>query len=123
MLQGLLERAQQQVAQRASTQAGVRARQSFLQESQRLLLWAESVQAQLRSEEEMGDVASAQRLLTEHQDLLEEIHLQQARSGQEGGQGVLQDGRGLWGWATQGREAGSSVSSRRGAQAGVWHGA
>uniref|UniRef100_A0A8C4M5V2 Spectrin beta, non-erythrocytic 5 n=1 Tax=Equus asinus TaxID=9793 RepID=A0A8C4M5V2_EQUAS len=87
MLQGLLERAQQQVAQLASTQAGVRARQSFLQESQRLLLWAESVQAQLRSEEEMGDVASAQRLLTEHQDLLEEIHLQQERLQQLEAQG------------------------------------
>lgn len=83
-LQGLLERVQKQVAQQAQAQAQMQARQSFLQQSRRLLLWVEGVQAQLHSEEEVVDVASAQRLLVEHQDLLEEIHLQQERSGQEG---------------------------------------
>lgn len=83
-LQGLLERVQKQVAQQAQAQAQKQARQSFLQQSRQLLLWAEGVQAQLHSKEEVVDVASAQRLLVEHQDLLEEIHLQQERSGQEG---------------------------------------
>ncbi|KAM5340248.1 LOW QUALITY PROTEIN: spectrin beta chain, non-erythrocytic 5 [Glossophaga mutica] len=74
-LQGLLERMQQQVAQQAQAQA----QQSFLQESQRLLQRAEGVQAQLRSEEQGVDVASAQWLLVEHQDLLEDVHLQLER--------------------------------------------
>lgn len=83
-LQGLLEGVQKQVVQQAQAQAQTQAQQSFLQQSRRLLLWAEGVRAQLHSEEEVVDVASAQRLLVEHQDLLEEIHLQQERSGQEG---------------------------------------
>ncbi|CAN0540377.1 unnamed protein product [Rangifer tarandus platyrhynchus] len=74
-LQGLLEQVREQVALRAQAQA----HRSFLQESQRLLLWADSIQAKLHSEEEAVDVASAQRLLGKHQDLLEEIHLQQER--------------------------------------------
>ncbi|EHH63003.1 hypothetical protein EGM_15887 [Macaca fascicularis] len=78
-LQGLLKQVQERVAQQARGQAEAQARQSFLQENQKLLLWAESVQAQLRSKEESVDVASAQRLLREHQDLLEEIHLWQER--------------------------------------------
>lgn len=83
-LQGLLERVQKQVAQQAQAQAQMQARQSFLQQSRQLLLWVEGVRAQLHGEEEVVDVASAQRLLVEHQALLEEIHLQQERSGQEG---------------------------------------
>ncbi|KAL4696038.1 hypothetical protein H8957_001690 [Semnopithecus entellus] len=78
-LQGLLKQVQERVAQQARGQAEAQARQSFLQENQELLLWAESVQAQLRSKEESVDVASAQRLLREHQDLLEEIHLWRKR--------------------------------------------
>ncbi|XP_069348326.1 spectrin beta chain, non-erythrocytic 5 [Eulemur rufifrons] len=78
-LQGLLKRAQGRVAQRAQVQAEARAWQSILHESRQLRLWAEGVQAQLRSKEEPVDVASAQRLLWEHQDLREEICLQQER--------------------------------------------
>ncbi|XP_019500408.1 PREDICTED: spectrin beta chain, non-erythrocytic 5 [Hipposideros armiger] len=78
-LQGRLEEVQKQVAQQAQAQAQMQARQSFLQESWQLLLWVEGVQAQLHSKEEVVDVASAQRLLVEHRDLLEEIHLQQER--------------------------------------------
>uniref|UniRef100_A0A452DXD2 Spectrin beta, non-erythrocytic 5 n=1 Tax=Capra hircus TaxID=9925 RepID=A0A452DXD2_CAPHI len=74
-LQGLLERVREQVAQRAQAWA----HRSFLQESQRLLLWADSIQAKLHSKEEAVDVASAQQLLGKHQELLEEIHLQQER--------------------------------------------
>lgn len=80
-LQGLLEQVREQVAQRAQAQAQAQTHRSFLQESQRLLLWADSIQAKLHSEEEAVDVASAQRLLGKHRDLLEEIHLQQERSG------------------------------------------
>lgn len=84
-LQGLLEQVQQHVARQARAQAEARTRQSFLQDSQQLLLWAEGVWARLHSEEKAVDVASAQRLLMEHGDLLEEIRLQQERSGREAG--------------------------------------
>ena len=94
MLQRLLEWMQQQAAQQAQARAQMQARQSFLQESQQLLQWAEGVQAQLCSEEQVVDVTSAQRLLVEHQDLLEDIHLQQERSGRKGRQGALQTGQG-----------------------------
>ncbi|CAD7671031.1 unnamed protein product [Nyctereutes procyonoides] len=79
MLQGLLERGQQHVAQQARAQAEAQARQSFLRESQQLLLWMEGVWAQLHSEEKVVDMASAQQLLLEHSNLLEEIRLQQER--------------------------------------------
>ncbi|XP_053451516.1 spectrin beta chain, non-erythrocytic 5 [Nycticebus coucang] len=78
-LQGLLEQVQGRAAQQARVQAEARAQQRFLQESQQLLLWAKGVQAQLYSKEELVDVALAQRLLGAHQDLLEDIHLQQER--------------------------------------------
>uniref|UniRef100_A0A8D0S447 Calponin-homology (CH) domain-containing protein n=1 Tax=Sus scrofa TaxID=9823 RepID=A0A8D0S447_PIG len=88
MLQGLLEHVQQQVAQQAQAQAKVRTRQHFLQESRRLLLWADGVRARLNSKEEAVNVASAQRLLGEHQDLLKEIQLQQERLQQLAAQGL-----------------------------------
>ncbi|XP_006883283.1 PREDICTED: spectrin beta chain, non-erythrocytic 5 [Elephantulus edwardii] len=78
-LQGLLKQVQGQVVHQAQAQAETRAQHSFLQESRRLLLWAESVRSQLHHEEEVMDVASAQWLLMEHQELLEEIHLWQER--------------------------------------------
>lgn len=112
MLQGLLESVQKQVAQQAQAQAQRRARQSFLQESRRLLLWVEGVQAQLHNKEKVVDVTSAQRLLEEHRDLLEEIHLLQERSGQENRQGALRAGHGLWGQATRKGEAGNSASPK-----------
>lgn len=122
-LQGLLDQVQQQVAQQAQVQAQAQARQSFLQESQRLLLWVEGVRAQLHNDKDVVDLASAQRLLMEHQHLLEEIHLQQERSGQEGRQGMLWAGQGLGGWVTRKGEAGSNASLWGVAQAGGWHGA
>uniref|UniRef100_A0A8C7E9R9 Spectrin beta, non-erythrocytic 5 n=1 Tax=Nothoprocta perdicaria TaxID=30464 RepID=A0A8C7E9R9_NOTPE len=51
-------------------------RQAFLQDSRRLFLWAEGIREQLRSEEMGVDVASAEQLLKEHQDLLKEIRSQ-----------------------------------------------
>ncbi|GAB5572546.1 spectrin beta chain [Prionailurus iriomotensis] len=86
-LQGLLEQVQQHVARQARAQAEARTRQSFLQDSQQLLLWAEGVWARLHSEEKAVDMASAQRLLMEHGDLLEEIRLQQERLQQLEAQG------------------------------------
>uniref|UniRef100_A0A8C7EU33 Spectrin beta, non-erythrocytic 5 n=1 Tax=Neovison vison TaxID=452646 RepID=A0A8C7EU33_NEOVI len=83
----LLERGQQQVARQARAWAEARARQSFLQESQQLLLWVEGIWAQLRREEKVVDVASAQQLLMEHADLLVEIQLQQERLQQLEAQG------------------------------------
>ncbi|KAM9646114.1 spectrin beta chain, non-erythrocytic 5 [Trichechus inunguis] len=82
-LQVVLKRAQGQAAHQAQAQA----RRGILQESQQLLLWAEGVRAQLHSKEEVVDVASARRLLTEHQDLLEQICLWQERLQQLEAQG------------------------------------
>ncbi|XP_037691030.1 LOW QUALITY PROTEIN: spectrin beta chain, non-erythrocytic 5 [Choloepus didactylus] len=87
MLQGLLKQVQGQAAQQAQAQAQARARQSFLQESRQLLLWAGSIRAQLHSKEVVADVASAQQLLAEHQDLLEDIRPQQERPQQLEAQG------------------------------------
>ncbi|XP_056200822.1 spectrin beta chain, non-erythrocytic 5 [Falco biarmicus] len=53
--------------------------QSFLQESCRLLLWAEGIREKLSSEEMGVDVVSAEQLLKEHQDLLKEIRSQKER--------------------------------------------
>uniref|UniRef100_A0A663LNR3 Calponin-homology (CH) domain-containing protein n=1 Tax=Athene cunicularia TaxID=194338 RepID=A0A663LNR3_ATHCN len=50
--------------------------QSFLQDSRRLLLWAEGIREKLNSEEMGVDVGSAEQLLKEHQDLLKEIRSQ-----------------------------------------------
>ncbi|NXL58532.1 SPTN5 protein, partial [Chordeiles acutipennis] len=61
------------ILQRAQNQ------QSFLQDSRRLLLWAEGIQEKLSSEEMGVDVASAEQLLKEHQDLLKEIRSQKER--------------------------------------------
>ncbi|XP_014805640.1 PREDICTED: spectrin beta chain, non-erythrocytic 5-like [Calidris pugnax] len=63
----------QDILQRAQNQ------QSFLQESRRLLLWAEGIREKLSSEEMGVDVASAEQLLKEHQDLLKEIRSQKER--------------------------------------------
>ncbi|XP_045863809.1 spectrin beta chain, non-erythrocytic 5 [Meles meles] len=83
----LLEQGQQQVARQAKAWAEARARQSFLRESQQLLLLAEGIWAQLHSEEKVVNVASAQQLLMEHTDLLAEIQLQQERLQQLEAQG------------------------------------
>ncbi|NXD80777.1 SPTN5 protein, partial [Halcyon senegalensis] len=53
--------------------------QSFLQDSRRLLLWAVGIREKLSSEEMGVDVASAEQLLKEHQDLLKEIRSQKER--------------------------------------------
>nr|XP_009682974.1 PREDICTED: spectrin beta chain, non-erythrocytic 5 [Struthio camelus australis] len=56
-----------------------RNQQSFRQDSRRLLLWAEGIREKLRSEEMGVDMASAEQLLKEHQDLLKEIRSQKQR--------------------------------------------
>lgn len=56
-----------------------RDQQAFLQESNRLLLWIGGVKEKLTSEEICIDVISAEQLLKEHQDLLEEIRSQNHR--------------------------------------------
>uniref|UniRef100_A0A8C3LH89 Spectrin beta, non-erythrocytic 5 n=1 Tax=Chrysolophus pictus TaxID=9089 RepID=A0A8C3LH89_CHRPC len=67
--------------------------QSFLQDSRRLLLWAEGIREKMRSEEMGVDVASAEQLLREHQDLLKEIRSQKERFVQleEFGRKVIQN--------------------------------
>ncbi|XP_053239381.1 spectrin beta chain, non-erythrocytic 5 isoform X2 [Podarcis raffonei] len=53
--------------------------QAFLQDSRRLLWWADAMREKMASEEMGVDVASAELLLKEHQDLLKEIHSQNHR--------------------------------------------
>ncbi|XP_077905876.1 spectrin beta chain, non-erythrocytic 5 isoform X4 [Ictidomys tridecemlineatus] len=88
VLQSLLKKAQGQVTQQNRVWAEARAWQSFLKESQQLLLWAEGIQARLCDEEELVDAASGQRLLKKHGELQEEIHLQQERLQQLEAQGM-----------------------------------
>ncbi|XP_009944908.1 PREDICTED: spectrin beta chain, non-erythrocytic 5, partial [Leptosomus discolor] len=53
--------------------------QSFMQDSCRLLLWAEGIREKLSSGEMGVDVSSAEQLLKEHQDLLKDIRSQKER--------------------------------------------
>ncbi|XP_077178896.1 spectrin beta chain, non-erythrocytic 5 isoform X2 [Paroedura picta] len=52
---------------------------TFLQDSRRLLFWADDMKEKLTSEETGVDVVSAEQLLKEHQDLLKELHSQTKR--------------------------------------------
>lgn len=82
MLQDLLKQVQGRVTQQVQIQAEARVQQGILQESHKLLLWAEGIQAQLCSKEELEEVASAQELLRKHGGLQEETCLWQERSEQ-----------------------------------------
>ncbi|KAL8169455.1 UNVERIFIED_CONTAM: hypothetical protein K2H54_049413 [Gekko kuhli] len=53
--------------------------QTFLQDSRRVLFWADGMKEKLTSEETGVDVVSAEQLLQEHQDLLKELHSQNKR--------------------------------------------
>ncbi|XP_015205968.2 spectrin beta chain, non-erythrocytic 5 isoform X1 [Lepisosteus oculatus] len=78
-LERLLGRVKEGARQRhRKLDEGVR-RQRFLQESRDLLLWAEAMREQLGGEESASDVASAQRLLKENQDLRKELDSQRER--------------------------------------------
>ncbi|CAO2579266.1 Spectrin beta chain, non-erythrocytic 5, partial [Lemmus lemmus] len=79
MLQTLLKQVQGRVAQQVQIQTEARVQQGILQESHKLLLWAEGIRAQLCSKEELEDVASAQELLRKHGGLQEETCLWQER--------------------------------------------
>ncbi|XP_038962424.1 spectrin beta chain, non-erythrocytic 5 isoform X3 [Rattus norvegicus] len=89
MLQSLLKQAQGQVAQQVQVQTKDRVQRGILQESQKLLLWAEGIQAQLCSKEQLEDVASAQQLLRKHGALREETCLWKERLQQLEAQGQL----------------------------------
>ncbi|XP_049989135.1 spectrin beta chain, non-erythrocytic 5 [Alexandromys fortis] len=79
MLQTLLKQVQGRVVQQVQIQTEARVQQGVLQESHKLLLWAEGIQAQLCSKEELEDVASAQELLRKLGGLQEETCLWQER--------------------------------------------
>lgn len=53
--------------------------QAFLQDSRRLLLWADAMREKMTNEERGVDVASAEQLLKDHQDLLKEMRSQNSR--------------------------------------------
>uniref|UniRef100_F6UP19 Spectrin beta, non-erythrocytic 5 n=1 Tax=Ornithorhynchus anatinus TaxID=9258 RepID=F6UP19_ORNAN len=87
-MQRQLDLLQEEASGRARALERARAQRRFLKESRQLLLWAEGARAQLASEEMGVDVASANRLLREHQGLLEEL-----RSHQESLQQLLVQGQ------------------------------
>ncbi|ERE70802.1 spectrin beta chain, brain 4-like protein [Cricetulus griseus] len=89
VLQDLLKQAQGQLAQHVQIQTEARVQRGILQESQKLLLWAEGIRAQLCSKEELEDVTSAQELLRKHGGLQEETCLWQERLQQLEAQGQL----------------------------------
>ncbi|XP_060228154.1 spectrin beta chain, non-erythrocytic 5 [Meriones unguiculatus] len=79
LLQALLKQVHGQVAGQVQVQTEARVQRGILQESQKLLLWAESIRAQLCSKGKLEDVSSAQQLLRKHGGLQEEICLWQER--------------------------------------------
>uniref|UniRef100_A0A8C3S247 Calponin-homology (CH) domain-containing protein n=1 Tax=Chelydra serpentina TaxID=8475 RepID=A0A8C3S247_CHESE len=68
-----------QAKERETTLELAQNQQDFLQDSRRLLLWADDIKDKLGNKEMSMDVASAEQLLKEHQDLLKEIRTQKER--------------------------------------------
>lgn len=78
-LEELLQQVKGQAAKRQSIIEESQRLHLFQKESRDLLLWAEAVKERLLEEENSSDVASAQVLLNEHQELKLEIEQQRAR--------------------------------------------
>lgn len=78
-LEELLQQVKGQAAKRQSIIEEAQRRQLFQKESRDLLLWAEAVEERLLEEENSSDVASAQVLLNQNQELKLEIEQQRAR--------------------------------------------
>ncbi|NXO10573.1 SPTN5 protein, partial [Oriolus oriolus] len=78
-MEKLLTKLQLEIQKKQDILQWAQSQQSFLQDSRRLLLWAEGIQEKLSSEEMGLDVGSAEQLLKEHQDLLIEIRSQNER--------------------------------------------
>lgn len=78
-MEKLLATLKSQTKEREKTLELAQDQQAFLQDSRRLLLWADGIRERLGSEEMGRDVASAEQLLKEHQDQLKEIRTQKER--------------------------------------------
>lgn len=78
-LEELLRQVKGQAAKRQSLIEEAQHLQLFQKESRDLLLWADAVEERLVEEENSSDVASAQALLNENQELKLEIEQQRAR--------------------------------------------
>lgn len=78
-MEELLQQVKGQAAKRQSVIEEAQRLQLFQKESRGLLLWAETVEERLLEEENSSDVASAQALLNENQELKLEIEQQRAR--------------------------------------------
>ncbi|NXQ26015.1 SPTN5 protein, partial [Alaudala cheleensis] len=78
-MERLLAKLKLEIQKKRDTLQWAQNQQSFLQDSRRLLLWAEGIREKLGSEEMGLDVGSAEQLLKEHQDLLIEIDSQNER--------------------------------------------
>lgn len=78
-LEELLQQVKRQAAKRQSIIVEAQRLQLFQKESRDLLLWAKVAEERLLEEENSSDVASAQALLNENQELKLEIEQQRAR--------------------------------------------
>lgn len=78
-LEELLRQVKDQAAKRQSILEEARCLQLFQKESRDLLLWAKAAEERLLEEDNSSDVASAQGLLNENQELKLEIEQQIAR--------------------------------------------
>ncbi|XP_010891275.2 spectrin beta chain, non-erythrocytic 5 isoform X2 [Esox lucius] len=78
-LEALLQQLRSQASERQRLLEEAKRLQLFQQETRDLLLWAEAVQGRLLEDNTASDVASAQALLKDHQDLRLEIHGQRER--------------------------------------------
>lgn len=75
----LLSTLKSKTSEKGATLQATQDQQTFLQDSRRLLFWADGMKEKLTSEETGVDVVSAQQLLQGHQDLLKELHSQSKR--------------------------------------------
>ncbi|CAM5151113.1 unnamed protein product [Natator depressus] len=78
-MEKLLATLKSQTKERETTLELAQDQQAVLQDSRRLLLWADGIREKLGSMEMGMDVASSEQLLKEHQDLLKEIRTQKER--------------------------------------------
>uniref|UniRef100_A0A8C8T063 Calponin-homology (CH) domain-containing protein n=1 Tax=Pelusios castaneus TaxID=367368 RepID=A0A8C8T063_9SAUR len=78
-MEKLLATLKSQTKEREKTLELAQDQKAFLQDSRRLLLWADGIREKLGSGEMGMDVASAEQLLKEHQDQLKEIRTQKER--------------------------------------------
>ena len=78
-MEELLSALKSKAEEKGKTLQMVLDQEAFLQDSRRLLLWADGMKEKLHNEEMGVNVVSAEQLLKDHQDLLKEIRRENHR--------------------------------------------